>query len=85
VEDLREQWRTIKSQFAALPDEEKGQSFEFNAGLQNAKNLALHKISNLEMVHQERGDEIARRILVHLKETYEERNRKLGMALRLNQ
>lgn len=85
VADLREQWRTIKSQFAALPDEEKGQSFAFNAGLQDAKNLAIHKISNLEMVHQERGDEIARRILVHLKETYEERNRKLGMALRRNQ
>jgi len=69
--DLRQQWPRIKSSISELPDQEVGESFEFNAALQDAKHFALIRIGEVEQIEHERGEDIARQRLAHIKERYE--------------
>lgn len=79
------QWQGIRLRIAELPESEAGQSFEFNAALQNAKNLAMGKIDELEQLQKQRGSDVAQRRLTHMKERYEARSVKLRGASKQNQ
>lgn len=83
--DLMQQWQKIKSRIAELPNQEDGKSFEFNAALQDAKNLAALTIDELDQIQQKHGDDAARQRLANIKESYEVKSTKLQGALHRSQ
>lgn len=83
--DLKQQWQEIRSRIADLPNREDGKSFEFNAALQDAKNLAAITIAELEQIEQKHGDDAARQKFANIKESYEVKSRKTQGALQRSQ
>lgn len=79
--DSKEKWQTVRLRIAQLPDCEKNRSFEFCAAFKDEKELALHKIKQLEQVRQERGDEVAQQVMSSIKERYERKNSMIQRAL----
>jgi hypothetical protein len=79
---LKEKWRTNTLKIQNLPNSEEGKSFEYNAALQNEKNLALMKIKEFEQIEQIRGEEGFRKGLIFMKEEYERKSQILRSVLK---
>jgi hypothetical protein len=79
---LKEKWRTNTLKIQNLPNSEEGKSFEYNAALQNEKNLALMKIKEFEQIEQIRGEEGFRKGLIFMKEEYERNSQTLRSVLK---
>lgn len=83
--DLKQQFQEIRSKISELPNEEAEKSFEFNAALQDAKNLAAITIDELEQIQQKHGDDAARQRLANIKESYKVKSSKAQGALHRSQ
>ena len=72
---LVQKQEAIKLKLEQLPEEEEeGQSLEFRVGLHDEKERAMNNLKELERIEQERGEDIARRVLPIMVNTYEKRN-----------
>jgi hypothetical protein len=76
-----EQWQKNVLKLQNLPESEEGKSFDYNAALKDAKNLALMQAGEYEQVKEKDGTDKARQRLTHLKETYEGKNRAWSSAV----
>jgi hypothetical protein len=78
-----EQWQKNVLKLHNLPEREEGKSFEYNAAMKDEKNLALMRVGEYEQVKEKDGMDKARKMLTHLKETYEGKKRR-GVVLSIN-
>jgi hypothetical protein len=79
--NAEEEWQKNIRKLHNLPEREEGKSFDYNAALQNAKNLALMQAGEYEQVKEKDGTDEARKMLAHLKETYEGKKRAWSNAV----
>jgi hypothetical protein len=79
------QWQTLKLRIEQLPESEEGKSFEFQAALHDAKEIAIAKIKEIEDAQQNTGESRAQQILAFIVEEYKRRNAQIQGSLNQRQ
>jgi hypothetical protein len=79
---LKEKWKSNTDKLKALPTSKEGESFEYNAALEDEKNLVLIKIKDAEQIEQQIGEEDARKEFTYLKKSYERKHQVLQDVLK---
>jgi hypothetical protein len=79
---FKQKWQTNALKIQNLPNRETGKSFEYNAALEDEKNLALIKVQQFEQIEQQEGEAKAREELIYIKEDYERKNQTLRNLLK---
>src|SRR5262249_16060251 len=83
--DEGERLKYLETQVASLPETESGKSFEFTAALHSEREALLGKIRELQKIREDRGDDVAKAVLMDMQRRYREKNAILLRALQAKQ